>query len=154
MNLENKVMVITGATGGVGLAIARVAARKGATLVICGRHADTVEKTVAALQESGVKASGIRADVANPEDLARWLYENQSGQGRFHAASRLFVVLCDTLEPDRTWELRRDFERLQETIHAFLSAPRLLRVAVADGAGGVHRPLTGVVFCARERAVV
>ena len=97
---------------------------------------------------------GLQHARANPEDLARWLYENQSTQGRFHAASRLFVVLYDTLDPGRTWELRRDFERLRETIHAFLSAPRLLRVPVADGEGNVHRPLTGVVFCVRERSVV
>ena len=60
------------------------------------------------------------------------------------------MVLADTLEPDRTWELRRDFERLREGVHAFLDSPRLVRVRVEDAEGSVHRPMTGVVFCVRE----
>jgi hypothetical protein len=93
---------------------------------------------------------GLAHARVNPEDLAHWLYEHQSGQGRFHAANRLFVVLADTLELDRTWELRRDFERLREGIHTFLDSPRLVRVRVEDAEGNVHRPMTGVVFCVRE----
>jgi len=73
MKLKNKVIVITGSTGGVGLATARAAAREGATLVICGRHADTVRETVAAIQQAGAKASGIKTDVSNPDELAALL---------------------------------------------------------------------------------
>jgi hypothetical protein len=87
---------------------------------------------------------------AHPEDLARWLYVHQSAQGRFHAANRLFVVLHDAVEPDRTWELRRDFARLERAIHAFLDAPRLVRVEFEDQAGVRHRPAAGVVFCVRD----
>jgi hypothetical protein len=88
---------------------------------------------------------------AHPGDLARWLYQNQSNQGRFHAANRLFVVLCDAVDPDRTWELRRDFGRLREAIHAFLDAPHLVRVQVTDGKGQVSHPSAGVVFGVREQ---
>jgi hypothetical protein len=87
---------------------------------------------------------------ANPGHLARWLYEHQSGQGRFHAANRLFVILADTRDPDRTWELRRDFARLRERLHAFLASPRLIPVQVTDGEGTVHQPVAGIVFCVRE----
>jgi len=86
---------------------------------------------------------------AHPEELARWLYVNQSRQGRFHAANRLFVVLHDQTEPARTWELRRDFERLEGAVHTFLDAPQLLSVEFEDRQGQRHRPLTGVIFCLR-----
>ena len=87
---------------------------------------------------------------AHPKDLARWLYVNQSTQGRFHAASRLFVVLHDATHPDRTWELRRDFVRLEQVIHAFLDEPRRVRVEFADREGKRHQPTAGVVFCVHE----
>ncbi len=87
---------------------------------------------------------------AHPEDLARWLYENQSQEGRFHAANRLFVVLHDARDPERTWALRRDFERLERAIRAFLDRPRLLQVEVSAGKGARRWPWVGVVFCVRD----
>jgi hypothetical protein len=87
---------------------------------------------------------------AHPQDLARWLYVHQSAQRRFHAANRIFVVLHDAADPDRTWELRRDFARLEQAVHAFLDEPRLMRVEFADHDGTRHQPLAGVIFCVRE----
>jgi len=87
---------------------------------------------------------------AHPQELARWLYERQSREGRFHTGNRLFVVLHDALEPGRTWELRRDFARLERALHNFLDEPRLMRVEVVDCEGKRHRPATGIVFCVRE----
>jgi hypothetical protein len=86
----------------------------------------------------------------HPEELARWLYVNQSAQGRFHAANRLFVVLHDAADPKRTWELRRDFERLEQVIGNFLNEPRLMRVTFDDQAGDQHQPTAGVIFCVRS----
>jgi len=41
--------------------------------------------------------------------LVVWLYENQGAQ-RFGADNRLFVVLLDKKDIERSWELKRDFE--------------------------------------------
>ena len=82
MKLQGKVVVITGSTGGVGLATARAAATEGATLVVCGRYADTVDATVRSLQQAGSQASGIKADVANPDDLAALLDHAHHTWGR------------------------------------------------------------------------
>jgi len=87
---------------------------------------------------------------AHPEELARWLYVHQSAQGRFHAANRLFVVLHDAAQPDQTWELRRDFDRLQQAIHGFLDEPHLVQVEFTDRDGTRHRPTAGVIFCVRR----
>jgi hypothetical protein len=88
---------------------------------------------------------------AHPEELARWLYVHQSAQGRFHAANRIFVVLHDANNPGRTWELRRDFVRLERAIGAFLDDPRLMQVEFEDQEGRQHRPTAGVVFCVQEQ---
>jgi NAD(P)-dependent dehydrogenase (short-subunit alcohol dehydrogenase family) len=82
MKLKDKVIVITGATSGVGLGTATVAAREGGTVVICGRQAVTVEKTVTLLRETGAKASGIQTDVSDPADLAALLAHADSTWGR------------------------------------------------------------------------
>lgn len=84
------------------------------------------------------------------EALARWLYVNQSQQGRFHAANRLFVVLHDALTPARTWELRRDFVQLEAVIGAFLDEPRLMPIPFADQNGSQRCPTAGVIFHVRE----
>jgi hypothetical protein len=86
----------------------------------------------------------------HPEDLARWLYERQSQQGRYHAANRLYLVLHDARDAERTWELRRDFERLERLIRVFLDRPRLMRVEVTDEKGARRWPWVGVIFGARE----
>jgi hypothetical protein len=86
----------------------------------------------------------------HPDDLARWLYQRQSQQGRYHAANRLYLVLHDARDPDRTWELRRDFERLERLVRVFLDRPRLMRVEVTDEKGARRWPWVGVIFCARE----
>jgi hypothetical protein len=87
---------------------------------------------------------------AHTAELARWLYVHQSKQGRFHAANRLFLVLHDATDPVRTWELRRDFGRLEQALHAFLDEPRLARVEFKDQSQKTHRPLSGAVFCVRQ----
>ncbi len=86
---------------------------------------------------------------AHPDDLARWLYENQSRQGRHHAANRLFVVLHWAGAPERTWELRRDFDLLERQVRAFMDAPCLFHVPFVAPDGGLVRPRAGVVFCVR-----
>ncbi len=87
---------------------------------------------------------------AHPEALARWLYVNQSQQGRFHAANRLFVVLHDARVPARTWDLRRDFAQLERAIGAFLRNPQLMEISFEGRTGARCRPMAGVIFCVRE----
>ena len=55
--------------------------------------------------------------IKNPKDLAVWMYENQGAQ-RFGADNRFFVVLFDKGEPERSWELKRDFNLVFQKIDA------------------------------------
>lgn len=69
MKLENKVVVVTGSTRGIGRAIAEGCAAEGARVVVSSRRELAVEETVAALREQGFEASGIAADVSSPGDV-------------------------------------------------------------------------------------
>ncbi|MEO5888963.1 MAG: SDR family oxidoreductase [Ferruginibacter sp.] len=69
--LQGKVAVVTGANSGIGLAIAKLFAREGATLFITGRRQAELDKAV---KEVGGNTFGISGDVSNLADLDH-LYE-------------------------------------------------------------------------------
>jgi len=68
---ENKVVVITGGSDGIGLATAKLFAAEGAHVYITGRRQELLAEAV---QELGHGAVGVQGDVANADDVAR-LYE-------------------------------------------------------------------------------
>jgi len=62
----------------------------------------------------------------NPKDLAVWMYENQGAQ-RFGADNRLFVVLLDKHNPEKSWELKRDFPLVFQKIDDFFDKEKVLK---------------------------
>lgn len=84
---------------------------------------------------------------AAPADLIRWLYREQSREGRYHAANRLFVVFHHIAEPERTWEVRRMFDLIERAVGAFLEKPTFILAEVVGPDGIRHRPQAGVIFC-------
>jgi NAD(P)-dependent dehydrogenase (short-subunit alcohol dehydrogenase family) len=64
MALQSKVVLITGATGALGHAVARAFAAQGARLALAARHQEELDKLVAALGTPGERAFGYAADLA------------------------------------------------------------------------------------------
>jgi short-subunit dehydrogenase len=69
--IEEQVIVITGASSGIGLATAREAARAGAAVVMCARNSDALHAAASELEREGARADAIVADVARLEDVER-----------------------------------------------------------------------------------
>jgi NAD(P)-dependent dehydrogenase (short-subunit alcohol dehydrogenase family) len=67
--LKEQVMVITGATSGIGLATARRAAERGARVVLCSRNQSELEHTVDQIRQSGGAARAVVADVSNADEV-------------------------------------------------------------------------------------
>lgn len=80
--LEGKVAVVTGGSKGIGKAIARALAKNGATVVICGRTASSVEAAVRELKAEGLAVDGIAADVGDAEQAAHLINESVRRHGR------------------------------------------------------------------------
>ncbi|MEO6235867.1 MAG: SDR family oxidoreductase [Vicinamibacterales bacterium] len=69
--LKDQVIVITGASSGIGLATARMAARRGARVVLAARNHDALRDVVNEIIANGGRAVAVIADVADPDAVDR-----------------------------------------------------------------------------------
>jgi NAD(P)-dependent dehydrogenase (short-subunit alcohol dehydrogenase family) len=69
--LAGKVAVITGASQGLGLAMARVYVQEGAAVVLSARRGEVLAEEVAKLEAEGGRAIAVTADVSKREDAFR-----------------------------------------------------------------------------------
>jgi len=65
VSLAGKVVVVTGSTRGIGLAIARAAAAHGATVVVSSRSAEKTSLVAQELADESMSVSGFAADVSD-----------------------------------------------------------------------------------------
>jgi hypothetical protein len=66
--LQGRVAIVTGASAGIGAAIAETLARAGANVVLAARRQDRIEAIAKALEDSGFEALAVRTDVTSVED--------------------------------------------------------------------------------------
>ena len=67
--LQDQVVVITGASSGIGLVTARQAAKKGARLVLASRSGDALQQLVDEIQAQGGEAVFVVADVGREDEV-------------------------------------------------------------------------------------
>ncbi|RJG08946.1 glucose 1-dehydrogenase [Pseudomonas cavernicola] len=68
---QNQVVLITGATAGIGYATAIAFAREGAHLIVSGRNAVAGKQLLSELQSMGAQADFVQADVSDEAQVAR-----------------------------------------------------------------------------------
>ena len=69
--LDGKVVVITGASKGIGKATATAFAAAGAKVVLAARTRETLEQVAASLRENGAEALAVPTDVTNTDAVKR-----------------------------------------------------------------------------------
>ncbi|MFF5428074.1 MULTISPECIES: SDR family NAD(P)-dependent oxidoreductase [unclassified Streptomyces] len=84
--LENKVVLITGASSGIGAAAAYVFAREGASVVLAARREERIAGLAAELNDKGFKASAVVCDVTRAEDARRAVAHATERFGRLDGA--------------------------------------------------------------------
>jgi NAD(P)-dependent dehydrogenase (short-subunit alcohol dehydrogenase family) len=84
--LETKVIVVTGATAGIGRATALAVAREGGLVVACGRRQADGDALVAEIAASGGEARFVRADVSDEDQVAAVVAAAVSTFGRLDGA--------------------------------------------------------------------
>lgn len=78
---ENKVVMITGATSGIGRAAARLFAAEGARVSFCGRREQLGRDVEKEIRDAGGEAAYVRADVRVEEDVRAFVEQTVSVYG-------------------------------------------------------------------------
>lgn len=107
LGLRGKKAIVTGATRGIGRAIADLLAAEGCDLAICARNQEAVHETAAVLARAGVKATGAAVDVADLASLRRWIGEAAASLGGLDIFVANVSALAQGMD-EEAW--RRGFE--------------------------------------------
>src|SRR5213594_697720 len=103
-SLAGKVAIVTGASSGIGRAIAERLAQDGATVVVnYGKSADKAKAVVAGIVSKGGNAVAIQADMSQVADARRLVKDTVAKFGRLdilvnNAGMVIFKPLVETTE--------------------------------------------------------
>lgn len=82
LNVENKVIAITGASSGIGEATAKLLAQNGAKVILGARRTEKLAKIVEAIRSQGGTAEFKAVDVTNREDVKAFVHFAKDKFGR------------------------------------------------------------------------
>ena len=80
--LKNRIAIVTGGNGGIGLGMARGLARAGAHVVVAGRNAEKSAGAVRELERLGGEASAVTVDVADEASVRGLMETVRARRGR------------------------------------------------------------------------
>ena len=158
--LSDQVIVITGASSGIGLVTARMAAQRGASLVLAARSEEPLKRLTAELNKAGAQAVYVVADVAEEEDMEKIADQAMAHFGGFdtwvnNAGVSIYGRLAEVSRDD----MRRLFEtNFWGVVNGSLVAARHLRqrggaiINVGSTLSDRAIPLQGI-YCASKHAV-
>jgi len=82
LGLKEKCVIVTGASRGIGRAIAMEFAVEGANVAICARGREPLESTRVELESKGIRAYAVVCDLADASALTSFLRSARSSLGR------------------------------------------------------------------------
>jgi short-subunit dehydrogenase len=118
MELSGRTALLTGATGGLGRAIAQALAERGAKLVLSGRKAEALEGLAAGLSGEGHRV--LPADLAEPEAAEKLAAE----------AAEVDVLVANAGLPGAGWLTDFTPEQVTRALRVNLEAPMLMARAM------------------------
>jgi NAD(P)-dependent dehydrogenase (short-subunit alcohol dehydrogenase family) len=105
--LADKVVIVTGASGGIGRAAAVAFAERGARVVVAGRRESEHEETVRLVEKAGGKALFVRTDVTKAGDVDRLVGRTLEAFSGLHCAfnnAGIFGKFCPlTQDSEDNW---------------------------------------------------
>jgi short-subunit dehydrogenase len=158
--VSEQVMVITGASSGVGLVTARAAAARGARVVLAARNASDLARAVADIERDGGDATYVVADVADESQVDALAERALERYGRVdtwvnNAAVSMYGRIADLATADMRRQMDVNF---WGTVYGSRAAVRCMGASggailnVASALADRAIPLQGV-YCAAKHAM-
>jgi NAD(P)-dependent dehydrogenase (short-subunit alcohol dehydrogenase family) len=151
--LNGQVVIITGASAGIGEATARRLARAGATLVVAARRRDRLDALKREIEANGARVLAVTTDVTSAADRERLVRETMNAFGRIDAlVNNAGYGQRGPIEIVPVEAIRRNFETnlfslvaLTQLVIPIMRGQRSGRIVnVSSVAGRIARPLSSI----------
>jgi NAD(P)-dependent dehydrogenase (short-subunit alcohol dehydrogenase family) len=151
--LEGQIVIVTGASSGIGEAAARRLAGEGATVVMAARRADRLEALKRKIESAGGRALAVASDVTSPQDRERLVQETMRAFGRIDGlVNNAGYGQRGPIELVPVEAIRQNFETnlfsliaLTQLVIPIMRAQQSGRIInISSVAGRIARPLSSV----------
>lgn len=156
--LAGKVGLITGASRGIGFAIARRLGRMGARVSICARDQAKLDRSAASLRGEGIETLAVRADVAHADQIPSLVHRTQQELGPIdilvnNAGTGVFGPFHEFAEAD--WDAVLDTNLKSVFLLCRAVAPEMIRrqkghIINISSLAGKSTFANGAIYCASK----
>ncbi|MBZ5644661.1 MAG: SDR family NAD(P)-dependent oxidoreductase [Acidobacteriia bacterium] len=156
--LARSVALVTGGSGGIGLAIALRLGRMGARVSVCGRNPQKLDRAAADLRAAGIEILAVQADVSRADQVAGLVGKTQQTFGPIdilvnNAGIGLFGAFQDKSESD--WDAVLNTNLKSAFLASREVAPEMIRrksghIINISSLAGKNTFAGGGVYCASK----
>lgn len=136
--LKDKVVIITGSTSGIGLGTAKLMAKEGAKVVVCGRSKDKGEKIAEDIRNNVGEAIYLYFDLTKPDSVVKLFEDAEKHYGRIDVLinNASNVALADGTVDQLTLEMWDDIFNA-DLRGTFFAIKEVLPYMIKNGQGSI-----------------
>jgi NAD(P)-dependent dehydrogenase (short-subunit alcohol dehydrogenase family) len=136
-DMTGKVALVTGASGGIGLATAQKFAESGAGVVLSARRTDRIEAEAKRLTDAGYNAIAVQADVTDPTQVEALVARTVEHFGRLDYAVNNAGVIADRVPTHELSKENWDWQIAVNLTAVWTSMKAELARMVQQGSGAI-----------------